>query len=130
MNTEALWKTLLEYPLCGNILAFNSVEEGLRQVSAYFNGLEELLRREDYLRTAMRVFHELPVLDDSKDPESYSDEELKEGFKSLLLGELLQAEISKIADYSFALAMSDDGDRVPGLVPAGIVQMLAEKSMF
>ena len=130
MTTEALWQTFLDYPLRGNILAYNTVDQGIIAVSKQFNGLEELLRREDYLRVAMRVFNELPVLDDSKDPESYSDEELKEGFKSLLLGELLQAEISKIAHYSLALAMSDDGDRVPGLVPAGIVQMLAEKFMF
>ena len=48
----------------------------------------------------------------------------------LLKRELIQAEIFKIAHHSFALAVSDVGDRVPGFIRAGIVQMLAEKFMF
>lgn len=47
MSTEGLVETVFNYPLINNIYAFNSVQEGFDVVSLRFNGLPELLQRED-----------------------------------------------------------------------------------
>lgn len=47
MTTDALLETVLNYPLLVNIYAYNSIEIGIRSVSAYFPGLDELFSRND-----------------------------------------------------------------------------------
>lgn len=47
MTTDALLETVLNYPLLVNIYAYNSIEIGIRSVSAYFPGLDELFSRSD-----------------------------------------------------------------------------------
>ena len=47
MTTEALLLTLLDYPLGSDIFMHYSLREGIFEVSKYFNGLQELLSRED-----------------------------------------------------------------------------------
>ena len=47
MSTEALVKTVLNYPLLVDIYAYNSIEIGIQAVSTYFGGIEELMSRQD-----------------------------------------------------------------------------------
>ncbi len=47
MSTAGLVETVLNYPLLGNIYAYNSLQQGFEAVTAQFNGLEELLKRKD-----------------------------------------------------------------------------------
>jgi hypothetical protein len=47
MTTRALVETCLDYPMSGDMMAHNSLQEGLEFVISGFNGLQELLKRED-----------------------------------------------------------------------------------
>jgi hypothetical protein len=47
MSTRALVETCLNYPLYGDMMAYNSLQQGLDAVISRFNGLQELLKRED-----------------------------------------------------------------------------------
>ncbi|MDY7040242.1 MAG: hypothetical protein SVX38_05200 [Chloroflexota bacterium] len=47
MSTEGLIETCLNYPLYGDMLAYNSMQQGFDAVVSRFNGLQELLKRED-----------------------------------------------------------------------------------
>jgi len=47
MSTPDLLETCLNYPLYGDMMAYNSVQEGFDFVKQGFNGLQELLKRED-----------------------------------------------------------------------------------
>jgi hypothetical protein len=47
MSTKGLVETVLEYPLLGDILAYNSIQQGFEAVASRFNGLSELLNRKD-----------------------------------------------------------------------------------
>lgn len=47
MSTEGLIETYLDYPLYGDMLAYNSMQEGFDAVVSRFNGLQALLKRED-----------------------------------------------------------------------------------
>ncbi|MBQ4429611.1 MAG: hypothetical protein II871_07545 [Clostridia bacterium] len=50
MTTEALVKTVLEYPLLVDMCAYNSIDEGIEAVSEYFGGIKELAERKDALK--------------------------------------------------------------------------------
>lgn len=47
MSTPDLLETCLNYPLYGDMMAYDRVQEGFDFVKEGFNGLQELLRRED-----------------------------------------------------------------------------------
>ena len=47
MSTEGLIETCLAYPLMGNMMAYNSIYDGFLKHIETFNGLRELLSRED-----------------------------------------------------------------------------------
>ena len=47
MSTAGLVETVLDYPLYGDMRAYNSPQQGFDAVAGRFNGLEELLKRED-----------------------------------------------------------------------------------
>jgi len=47
MKTEHLIETVLNYPLLGNIYFYNTIDEGIKEVSSYFEGLKELMKRPD-----------------------------------------------------------------------------------
>ncbi len=46
-TTNSLIETVLNYPLYGDIFAFDKLQEGFESVTSGFNGLQELLKRED-----------------------------------------------------------------------------------
>lgn len=47
MSTEGLIETCLSYPLLGDMLAFNNLQQGFEKVVSGFNGLRELLNRQN-----------------------------------------------------------------------------------
>jgi len=47
MSTPDLLETCLSYPLYGDIMAYDRVQEGFDYVESGFNGLQELLKRND-----------------------------------------------------------------------------------
>ena len=47
MSTEALVETCLNYPFLGNITLFTTLNQGLEAVISNFNGLRELVERQD-----------------------------------------------------------------------------------
>jgi len=47
MSTAALVETVLNYPLLLDMMAYNNIQYGFDQVASRFNGLQELLNRED-----------------------------------------------------------------------------------
>ena len=47
MSTEALVETVLNYPLFNDVLAYNSPQQGFDTMASQFNGIPELLNRED-----------------------------------------------------------------------------------
>lgn len=47
MSTEGLTETVLDYPLLFGMMAYSTVQYGFDKVSSDFNGLQELLNRED-----------------------------------------------------------------------------------
>jgi len=47
MSTKGLVETVLEYPLFGDIMAYDSIQQGFEAVASRFNGLSELLNRKD-----------------------------------------------------------------------------------
>jgi len=47
MSTEGLVETVLSHPLYGDMLAYNSLQQGFNAVVSGFNGLPELLNRQD-----------------------------------------------------------------------------------
>ena len=48
MTTEQLFDTVLKYPLLIDILFYDDVISGISEVAKQFNGLDELLKREDF----------------------------------------------------------------------------------
>jgi hypothetical protein len=47
MTTKDLVQTCLNYPLYGDFMAYDNLQYGFEQMSARFNGLQELLHRKD-----------------------------------------------------------------------------------
>ena len=47
MSTEALIESVLDYPLASIIFAYDTPAEGIKKISSYFNGLQELEKRDD-----------------------------------------------------------------------------------
>lgn len=49
MTTEALYETVLNYPLLVNIFAYDNLETGIAVLSKEFAGIEELMSRDDMM---------------------------------------------------------------------------------
>ncbi len=59
LSTYELLKLTEEYPMLGDIYAANTMEEGFRNVADSFNGLRELLSREDCLEVVCYEYDNL-----------------------------------------------------------------------
>lgn len=57
MSTAGLVETVLNYPLYGDIRAYDSLQMGFDHVSARFNGLKELLNRKDAGTALIARYH-------------------------------------------------------------------------
>lgn len=78
MTTEALIETVLNYPLAINIVAYDSPQIGLDEVTKYFNGLQELSTRTDATQKIKMIV--------SKNDSNINDNLLKKVFFSVLSG--------------------------------------------
>lgn len=88
LSTKALVVTCLHYPLFGDMFAFNDFQLGFDRVKANFNGLQELLHREDVGKEALKAYKEM---DDLGSPQSTdSDERWRYMYAEMLLS---QAEV-------------------------------------
>lgn len=59
LSTSALVETVLNYPLLVDMFAFDSYEEGFKAVRENFNGLAELVKREDAGTSLIQAYNEL-----------------------------------------------------------------------
>lgn len=59
MSTRGLVKTVLGYPLFGDIWAFNSVQQGFDIVTSNFNGLQALLTRKDAGQELLALYEQM-----------------------------------------------------------------------
>ncbi len=62
MSTRALVTTVLDYPLYGDVFAYNSRQQGFDRIAESFNGLQELLRRKDAAREVVAVYVDMDPL--------------------------------------------------------------------
>ena len=70
LSTEKLIDVVLDYPLAINIFAYDTPKEGITQLASYFNGLQELVERDDAveLMSAQLVsFSEMKSVDTVKE---------------------------------------------------------------
>lgn len=59
MSTSGLVETTLNYPLYGDMLAYNNLQQGFDAVANQFNGLTELLNRPDVGSVLVKRYQEL-----------------------------------------------------------------------
>lgn len=76
LTTRALAETVLDYPLLPNMWAFDSFKAGFDSVLSYFNGLQELVNREDSVEQLAAIIEEIKatgaVDTDEIAPENYA----------------------------------------------------------
>lgn len=60
-TTEELFDIVLDYPLLIDIELYNSFDEGISEVAKQFNGMEELLKREDFPRVLKEKYENAGV---------------------------------------------------------------------
>ena len=61
MTTEQLVNAVLNYPLMFDLTAWNTYSDGFRAVCKNFNGLRELLMREDRTEKLLEKYQEHPI---------------------------------------------------------------------
>lgn len=59
LSTEALVETCLNYPMFGSIIFYNDLQTGFEKVTKYFNGLQELLKREDAGKVLIKKYEQI-----------------------------------------------------------------------
>jgi hypothetical protein len=63
MSTKGLVETVLEYPLYGDMMAYDSIQQGFEAVASQFNGLSELLNRKDAGTELLAIYSKMNPLD-------------------------------------------------------------------
>ncbi len=61
LSTKELLELVIDFPLLINIYAYDSCEEGIREVAKYFNGMNELLERDDCLDTVLEFYENYKI---------------------------------------------------------------------
>lgn len=74
MPSANLMDTVMEYPYLGDILAFNTIEDGVDVISERFAGLKELLSREDVNEYLKQEYREIESAIIESSPGNLSDE--------------------------------------------------------
>lgn len=67
MSTEDLLETVMNYPLLGDLMVYSDVQTGIDKVSAKFNGLDELLNRDDVGEIMMEYYLNLQAINSDED---------------------------------------------------------------
>jgi len=63
MSDRGLLQTVLAYPLLGDVMAYNSPQQGFDAVEARFNGLRSLLERESMAGVLLRRYQRMDAAD-------------------------------------------------------------------
>lgn len=63
MKTAELVETVLNYPLYGDIYAYNNLEDGLKAITTQFNGMSELLTRDDAGKELLAKYKKISPLE-------------------------------------------------------------------
>lgn len=101
MSTEGLLETYMNYPLFIDIIAFNSFQEGFDQIIANFNGLQELLKRDDSGEKLLGMYRKMApesVIRNGKDMTALQRANFTFGFmriEMLLAQETVFSKLSK-----------------------------------
>lgn len=66
LTTKALLETCLDYPLLIDMMAFNTPQKGVETVIHKFNGLQELIKRNDVATHLANVYQQLITTDINK----------------------------------------------------------------
>ncbi|MBO9561696.1 MAG: hypothetical protein J7621_02945 [Niastella sp.] len=66
LTTKALLETCLDYPLLIDMMAYNTPQKGLEAVARNFNGLQELIKRNDVATHLANVYQQLITTDINK----------------------------------------------------------------
>lgn len=90
ITTEALLETVIEYPLLINMYAFDSQDEGLDALIEGFNGLRELLNREDAGAVIFDKYCSLPICMEPSEA-TWEDVGVQPFLERLLIREELRA---------------------------------------
>lgn len=113
MTTEEVLETLLNYPLQGNIYAFNSVQVGVEKVYSWYSGeiLETLLTRPDRADVILRRYQKNPVsgenqFDTAEDQDTMEVLMQMEGIKELY-SEAQLLEIEQAVTEKYLLRKED-----------------------
>lgn len=72
MSTAALVDSVLDYPLFLDVIAFNTLQEGFDVVSSRFNGLQELLQRQDAASQLIAKYAAVDMTADNPGQEAWS----------------------------------------------------------
>lgn len=79
MSTEGLVITVINYPLVFNYYAYNTQQRGIETMTANFNGLSELMIREDSCTELFKIYKEIS----DEDSEELTD--IQKGNNKLIL---------------------------------------------
>ena len=90
MTTEALIETVVNYPLFGNVFAYENRKTGLEHVKGYFNGLQELYERDDAIEKM-----ETYIGENFRNLEDFN-EKFRKQFAELILNNIKETERNKI----------------------------------
>lgn len=70
ISTPGLVETYLNYPLIGDMLVYNSYLQGLEQIISSFNGLQELLKRDD---AGMSLLERYKIMDPQREYQKWKE---------------------------------------------------------
>ena len=107
ISTEELIETCMNYPLYGDMLAYENLQKGIEAVIEGFNGLQELLKRED---AGSELFLRYTNMDPEALKESWTPVRKGEHASKLSYMELLLAQdviLSKLSKADRPLLISE-----------------------
>lgn len=112
MSTKELLKIVLDYPLLVDMYYYNTYEQGLYNLVLQFNGLRELLKREDATSEIIKCYQEYKIPEatissekilkelDNTEVEEY-DEILTETLKNAKKGNILHSNFKYTSNIEF-----------------------------
>ncbi len=92
MSTDNLVELVLDYPLLCDLLAYNTLQQGLEAVKQQYNGLEELLSREDAADMLLAKYQETEILASSSLPIKLMTKFKNDGDISAVLAEIQKSD--------------------------------------
>ena len=103
MSTKALVESVLDYPLYGDMMVYDSIQQGFEAVASRFNGLSELLNRKEAGTELLAIYSKMNPQDIE---EAWGDIEKGAYARSIANVEILLAQ-NKILDNLTATQLGD-----------------------